>query len=236
MNPLYQIHINCKSCSRDFQTSKVRSSFKKPRKVDSDFCVHYNEGQENPEYYVVHICPYCGYASTSSFATALHEAVKELYRKKISTSWVLRDFGGRRTVDDAMFSFKLALYSAQISNENERLIAGILHHIAWLYRYQLDSENELRYLQLTLEAYMNVFEKDESGENNRAKLMYLIGDLHRRLKQYNEAVRWFGKVIQDPSITDAGMIRACREGWMNTREDMIAQRLELPEVLKSEKK
>lgn len=65
---------------------------------------------------------------------------------------------------------------------------------------------------------------------NNARLMYLIGELNRRMKHYGEAVKWFGRVINDKRINDAGMIRASREQWIVTREDMLADKVELAEL------
>jgi uncharacterized protein (DUF2225 family) len=144
----------------------------------------------------------------------------------------MRDYGGKRTLTDAMHVYKLALISAQTVGERPRVVAGILHHIAWLYRYQADAEGERRFLRYALEAYIQVYET-EGLEMNGARLMFLIGELHRRLKDYQDAVKWFGRVINDKRIMDTGMIRACREGWATTREDMLAEQLELPEEMKS---
>ena len=62
--------------------------------------------------------------------------------------------------------------------------------------------------------------------------MYLIGELNRRLGNYNDAVRWFARVINDKSIEDAGMIRASREMWQAIREEMTGKGEELPEEMK----
>ncbi|MNR68824.1 hypothetical protein D3C85_1936290 [compost metagenome] len=56
------------------------------------------------------------------------------------------------------------------------------------------------------------------------------------MKNYKDAVKWFGRVINDKKIMDAGMIRASREQWIATREDMLAQQMELPEEMLNEKK
>lgn len=230
MEPLYQISVRCAQCERTFQTSRVRPSFKKPILVDTDFCKHYKQENENPDYYVVRVCPHCGFASTESFAERLNDGQRAQYREQLADGWSGKDYGGRRTLDDAMSAYKLALLSAQIVDEKERVIAGLLHHIAWLYRYRQDSEGERRFLRFAVEAYIRVYETGED-EMNRARLMFLIGELHRRLKDYQDAVKWFGRVINDKSIVDAGMIRACRDGWAMAREDMLAERIELPEEL-----
>lgn len=194
--------------------------------------MHYKE--VNPDYYVVRVCPYCGFSSTENFSNRMTPRQKSAYYDKLGRNWTPRDYGGERDWDAAMQTYKLGLLCAQVKEEKDRIIAGLLHHIAWLYRIKGQKEQEDRFLQHALDAYIRVFETEGADQNN-ARLMYLIGELHRRLKQYHEAVRWFGRVIHDKTIMDAAMIRACREQWVATREDMLRDRLELPEEMRNEK-
>ncbi|MCI3920027.1 DUF2225 domain-containing protein [Paenibacillus sp. TRM 82003] len=232
MEPLYQTTVECTNCRREFRTARVRPSFKKAARTDTDFCTYYKEGSENPEFYVVRVCVNCGFASTDNFAKSINDRQRAAFEDRIGATWKMKDFGGRRTLEDAMFTYKLALITAQAIGERPRIVAGILHHIAWLYRYQDKAEGEARFLRYALEEYIRVYET-EGLEMNNAKLMFLIGELHRRLKEYTDAVKWFGRVINDKRIMDAGMIRACREGWASAREDMLAAQMELPEELQS---
>jgi uncharacterized protein (DUF2225 family) len=232
VEPLYTITVNCPCCENKFTTSRVRPSFKKAYRTDTDFCQYYREN--NPDYYVVRVCPYCGYASTENFAPQIGGKQKAAFKAKVTDYWTMYDYGGERTWEDALATYKLALLTAQIVGEKDRVIAGLLHHIAWLYRYKKDWVNEERFLQYARDAYISVYET-EGVDLNNARLMFLIGELHRRLKQYNDAVKWFGRVINDKSIMDAGMIRACREAWATTREDMIAAQMELPEEMQQAK-
>jgi hypothetical protein len=228
MDPLYQIKVRCACCETEFKTSRVRPSLKKAVRTDTDFCAYFKS--VNPDYYVVRVCPYCGYASTENFSDRISLKQKTAYYEKIGNHWKAKDYGGERTEAEAMECYKLALLTAQTVGENIRVIAGILHHIAWLYRYRSDKEQENRFLTFALDAYIQVFEQERDGSN--ARLMYLIGELNRRLGRYNEAVRWFGRVINDKKIMDASMIRASREMWQTLREDMMRGGLELPEEMK----
>ncbi|MCZ8522778.1 MULTISPECIES: DUF2225 domain-containing protein [Paenibacillus] len=223
VEPLFQVKVTCPQCEQEFQSSRVRPSFKKTVKTDTDFGLHYKE--INPEYYVVRICPYCGFAGTENSKAALTAADKSAFQSKIGSQWSPKDFGGERSWEDALYSYKLALLCAQSVQEKGRVTAGLLHHIAWLYREKGDDAQEKRFLQFALDEYTRVFET-EGGEMNNARLMYLLGELSRRLKHYRPAVKWFTRVINDKSITDAGMIRACREQWAAVREDMLADKLE----------
>lgn len=226
VEPLFQVKVNCNYCEATFQSSRVRPSFKKSAKTDTDFCIHYKD--INPDYYVVRVCPYCGYTSTENSTDKLTASQRVAFKEKIADRWVMRDLSGERSWDDAMFSYKLALVTAQLKNEKGRVIAGLLHHIAWLYRYKGDTEQENRFMQYALDEYTRTFET-EAGDVNNARLMYLMGELSRRLKHYNQAVKWFSRVINDKKIMDAAMIRACREQWVVTREDMAAEKVELEE-------
>jgi uncharacterized protein (DUF2225 family) len=115
--------------------------------------------------------------------------------------------------------YKLALLSAQSIGEKQRVIAGILHHIAWLYRYEGNQQEEQRFMRFALQAYIKVYE-EEGSELNNAKLMYLIGELNRRTGELTEAVKWFSRIVGDKRIMDAAMIRKSREQWQLIREQL----------------
>ncbi|MGG4145925.1 DUF2225 domain-containing protein [Paenibacillus algorifonticola] len=223
MEPLYETKVQCICCETSFMTSRVRPSFKKAVKSDTDFCGYY-KADINPDYYVVRVCPTCGYASTENGTERLSDKQKMSYYENVGSRWVTREFSGERTLQQAMATYKLALLSAQSVGESPRVIAGILHHIAWLYRYEGNHAEEQRFLRFALQAYVKVFE-GEGAELNGAKLMYLIGELNRRIGERVEAVRWFSRIVNDKRIMDAAMIRASREQWQLIREEQETSRM-----------
>ncbi|WP_059049441.1 DUF2225 domain-containing protein [Paenibacillus senegalimassiliensis] len=230
LEPLYQIKVTCSHCQNEFSTSRVRPSFKRASRTDTDFCSYYQK--ENPDYYVVRICPSCGFASTENSLERLNDRQKLKFQEAIGSRFSQRDYGGKRDWDTALETYKLALICAQTIGEKDRIIASLLHHIAWLYRYQSNREQEKRFMEFALEAYIRVFENEGVGGND-ARLMYLIGELHRRVENYNDAVKWFARVINDKKIMDAAMIRASREQWALLREEMLNGGHELPEEMQS---
>ncbi|AIQ60746.1 DUF2225 domain-containing protein [Paenibacillus borealis] len=215
--PLYSIKVVCCNCEHEFSTSRVRPSLKKAIRRDADFCSYYKD--ENPDYYVVRVCPKCGFASTENSADKLVEWQRKSFEAQVGRRWKARDFGEKRSWEVALETYKLALICAQSIKDKERIIASLLHHIAWLYRYQGDTVQEQRFLRYSLDEYVKVFENDSSGGND-ARLMYLIGELNRRVGDFTVAVRWFSRVINDQRIVDAAMIRASREQWAILREQM----------------
>jgi len=227
IDPLFQVKVQCPCCENTFSSSRVRPSFRKATRTDSDFCSHYRD-EVNPDFYVVRVCPNCGYASTENSLQELAPKQKELYKNRIGKSWVCRDYGGQRTWEEALDCYKLALLCAQTVGDKDRVIAGLLHHIAWMYRLRDNQEQERRFLRYALEAYIRVYELEGVNINN-ARLMYLIGELYRRLDEPYEAVRWFARVVNDKRIMDAGMIKASREAWQNIRQEMLEKKMELPD-------
>lgn len=223
MEPLYQSKIECICCETTYMTSRVRPSFKKAVKTDTDFCGYYKT-DVNPDFYVVRVCPNCGFASTENGLERLSDQQKKQYLDKIGVRWEKQDYCGERDAQQAMTCYKLALLSAQAVGEKDRVLAGILHHIAWLYRYEANQSEEKRFMRFALQAYIRVYEVEGVSLNN-AKLMYIIGELNRRIGELNDAVRWFSRVVNDKKIIDAAMIRACREQWQQIREEMEAGRI-----------
>lgn len=129
LDPLYRIQVTCPCCDQSYETSRVRPSFKKALRSDSDFCGYYRP-EANPDFYVVRVCLRCGYASTEHSLGQLNERQKQAYRERLSSRWTSRDYGGERSLQQAMDCYKLALMTFQAVGESERLIAGILHHLA----------------------------------------------------------------------------------------------------------
>jgi len=220
LEPLYQVTEKCGYCEMEFRTSKVRSSFKKATFTDTDFYCRYKSA--NPDYYVVAVCPECGYSFSENFSDALSPVFRTKFEQAVRKNWQGGDYSGERSWEDTLRTFKLAVLCAQLKQEKDRVAAGLLHHIAWLYREKGDAEQERRFLQLALEAYIKVYELEGINVNN-ARLMYLLGELNRRLGHYNEAVRWFDRVVNDKKIVDSAMIRASRDQWALTRRDMQEQ-------------
>lgn len=234
VGPLYQLKAECPACRNTFQTSRIRPSFKKSIKSDSDYCIHYANPDLNPDYYVVQVCEHCGCSTTEHAMKRWNEQQLALFKEKIASQWQPRSYGGARTWKEALETYQLALLTAQTIGESKRVIAGLLHHMAWLYRYHGDHEQEQRYLHNALDAYHDVYER-ESDELNDAKLVFITGELHRRVGEFSEAAKCFARIIHDKKIMDAAIIRAAREQWAVMREQMQALKLETPDQLFEEK-
>ena len=214
IEPLYKKTIVCDQCKSQFTTSKIRSSTVRVDYTDSDFCAHYREN--NPNFYEVRVCPNCGSASTEKFMVPFNQVSRSIFMDKIGNHWRTKDFGGERTKEEAMQAYKLALLGAQIRGERDVIIAQLCHHIAWLYRYDEKQDDEKRFLGLALKSYMQSY-VNEKADIHLSKLIYVIGELHARTGDVAEAIRWFGKIINEKSNVDPAMSQKARERWSDLR-------------------
>ncbi len=211
MDDLFLKSLTCLSCGHQFKSSKVRRSKYVVSKIDTDFCTHYK--RENPLFYNVNICPVCGYGFTEGFS-APGEKTKEILKNKIFKFTI--DFSGKRTIDLAILAYRRAIDCALLQKGRNILLAGLLLHTAWLYRFSGEGEPEIKYMTESLHYYKEAFEKDaEIG--NMARTLYVMGDLSRRLGNDREAILYFTRIINDKSINDAGIIRMARERWQDMR-------------------
>ena len=214
LEPLYQKTIVCDHCNTQFPTSKVRSSVVRVAKTDSDFCAHYKD--INPNFYDVRVCPSCGNATTEKFTVSLNKLTRQIFQDKIGKNWSVKDYGGERTVEDAIKCYKLALLNAQIREERALIIAQLCHHIAWFYRFAENQPEDQRFLGFALKNYEQAY-INEKSDFNLGKLMYLIGELYARTGNHTEAIRWYGKVVNDRSISEQGIVQMARDRWTDLR-------------------
>ncbi|WP_027417753.1 DUF2225 domain-containing protein [Aneurinibacillus terranovensis] len=224
---LYDKKFQCAHCDHEFKSKKVRMRHSHPIKRDSDFCVHYENQSENPILYHVVVCPECGFSFNDNFRKSVPDYIQQRIQEKITANWTPKDYTGVRTVREAISTYKLAIYTADIREESHCVLAGLSLRLAWMYRFQKNKTNEERFLHLALNEYELSFEEADylNTDMSELKILYLIGELYRRLGEPNHALRYFSKVVEHPlKSTDPQMVRAARDQWQNMRDDMKKQR------------
>jgi uncharacterized protein (DUF2225 family) len=123
-------------------------------------------------------------------------------------------------LDDAIATFKLAIYTAELRNAKASLIAGLCLKLAWLYRFAEDKQENV-FLEHAMEKYLEAFDKEELpfGNLNGISVMYLLGELSRRLGKLNDAIAWFGKAVSSPERGSNPRIeRMARDQWALAKE------------------
>ncbi len=219
LTDLYDKKVKCPVCEFEFSTKKVRSSKLRLLKRDEDFLNHYKS--ENPIKYNIFVCPKCGFSAWESRYEQFKPENKGLILKNITAKWVPRDFGGERSLDDAIEAYKLALLNGMFLKCTNLEQANTCLNIAWLYRLKEEVDEEIRFMTMARDRFMDAYNGESlSGTNmDESKLSYLIGELSRRINDKNQAQVWLGVCINlpatklNPSIDDMA-----REQWRLVKE------------------
>lgn len=215
---LYTKKVTCPICSRQFSSMKAKINSCKVEKKDEDFCTHYED--LNPMYYEIFVCPFCGYAASESSFGNLTEAEKKILSDAFAGRMVGRSFCTQRSLEDAIAACKLAIYTAELREAKASVLAGLCLKLAWFYRFAGDKKEEV-FLSYALKNYLEAFNKEELpiGNLNEISIMYLLGELSRRLGRYNDAVVWFGKAVASPERGENPRIeKLAREQWILAKE------------------
>lgn len=217
---LFDKDVVCPCCTYKFTTKKVRASRLRLLRRDQDFLNHY-DSEEYPLKYNIFVCPNCGYAtSENKFLKISLDQIKNI-KANITSKWVPREFGGVRSLPEAIESQQLALLQA-INLEYSKLELGSLClNIGWLYRIGKDNGEEVRFLTLARDQFIEAYNNESlSGTNmDESKLTYLIGELSRRIGDKDKALSWFntclglGTTNMNPALEDM-----VRQQWRLTRE------------------
>ncbi len=211
---LYSKKVTCPICNKQFSSMKAKVNSCKVEKKDEDFCTHYVD--LNPLYYDIFVCPFCAYSAYEHSFGEVNEAEIQLLKNAFSRRTVGRSFCTQRGLNDAIAACKLAIHTAELRNAR----AGLCLKLAWLYRFAGDKQEEV-FLGYALRNYLEAFEKEELpiGNLNEISMMYLLGELSRRLGKLNDAIVWFGKVVMSPEKEENPKIeKLAREQWILAKE------------------
>jgi uncharacterized protein len=222
LEAFYEKKMTCSFCSKSFNTLKVRSRFSIPYQIDSDFCPHYREGNYNPHFYFVNVCPECGFAFSEEFSDHFPVGAKEVIRVQITGHWTKRNFSQVRDIHQALESYKLAILAGSLKKEKNAVLAGLCLRLSWLYRIENNTEQEKRFQDLSLKAYEESFaHSDFTGTSmSEIKVLFIIGELSRRSGQFKKAVSYFSMVIQHKNAKDEQkIVNLAREQWRVAKEE-----------------
>ena len=219
---LYDRKVECQICKNTYVTKKVRTRFIRAHRHDTDFCSFYTSTKTNPLLYYVSVCPVCGFSSSEECSDYFPPMAKDLIKQKICHNWQRKDYGQERTLDMSINSYKLAIYCATIKKEKHIALGGLYIRLAWLYRTeQVNPQEEQRFLRLALDEYILSCSVGEFTDTpfSETKLLYLIGDVSRRVGLEGQATRYFSRVIEKQKETiEKGIVQMAKDRWSEMRE------------------
>jgi uncharacterized protein (DUF2225 family) len=229
---LYDKKCVCRHCTSIFHTKRVRSGSQAILKRDADFCTYYKEQALNPIMYTVHVCPECGFAFTDQFAQTMLPATKKLVQEHITAKWTPKDFGGVRSHTAALACYKLAIYAAELTGEAHSVKAGLYLRVAWLFRFKGNDKEESRFLKLAVREYEQSYIHSDyvtsDKEMSEVRILYLIGELMRRVRQFDKAILYFSKALEFRNRTvETGILAMAHDQWQLAREEYKRQQAKI---------
>ena len=220
---LYDRKIKCKICENEYMTKKVRTRFIRAHRHDTDFCSFYTSIKINPLLYYVSVCPMCGFSISEECTDYFPPMSKDLIQQKICDHWNRKDYGQERTLDLAINSYKLAIYCATLKKEKHIALGGLYLRLAWLYRTEsVMPQEEQRFLRLALDEYIQSYSVGDFSDTSfsETRLLYLIGDLSKRVGLEGQAIRYFSRVIEKQKVTiEKVIVEMERDLWSEIREE-----------------
>lgn len=204
--PLWNKKLQCPFCNGEFETTRLRPSALRVKEKWSDFGCLY-EGH-SPYLYAITACSHCMVAARNEEFEKLNPSYEpklmEFSKKMKGSPQKPALFAlGEATVEQAIRRHELAIACHKLRAHSEAgELAGLLLHIVWIRRVNGDAEGERKALEQAVEAYKLFYEKgnklpEKLGEPG---VLYLIGELLRRLGQYREARNYFGKALSSKEL------------------------------------
>lgn len=187
--------ITCPVCGDNFEAISVKARSPRVISRDSDFFIRYSV--INPYLYDVIICSSCGYSSMKSEFNKIKKFQIDLVKNKITPKWKCKFYPTIFTEQIAIERYKLALLTAVLTDSKTSTKSMICLKTAWIYRLLDDTKNENILLEQALDGFQEVFFNETLPVYglDTFSLMYLIGDLSRRLNKNDDALKWYSKTL-----------------------------------------
>lgn len=217
VEPTYSVEKTCPICEQKFSVTRTRGR-QVMEKQDSDFCAHFKD--INPYYYTVWVCSHCGYAAVDSSFEDASVAAKDKIAKFLATRNVNVNYSGQRTREQAIDTYKLAIFFANLIAAPASRLAELYLRLGWLFREGEQVEEEKTALAKACEYYEQALlrERLPIGSLSEVAVSYLIGELARRSGQNEKALLYLGKVVGNPAAKlEPRVLTLARDAWHEAR-------------------
>ena len=227
MESFFEQQKVCPVCQTKFTVTRVRSSACFVISRDTDFRVKYRD--IDPLLYSIWVCPDCQYTNNDKdFIQEFRQHELERLKKGLP---LLKseepDFSGERTPQKALRAVELAIRTAMVRQAPAIVLAGFYLRGAWLLRDLGKTKEEINFIEQAKKLYQHSFEKEWGRYDEKMSdttVMYLIGELNRRMGDNEEAIKWFSRTMTNKDFKSQPEInRLVRDQWEIAREDYKKQ-------------
>lgn len=193
MTALRQIELCCPSCGNEFNSQAVVSTNAFGGKR-TDF--HERAAGMQPLPYQVHMCDRCGYSGTERDFTDQTD-ISPLVREHVWSE--LSPYVGAPVSGSE--KYEAAAKVAEWQGADSRYVGDLWLRAAWCCVDEGDIEAERFYRRHAAWAFEQALEQyDSIPREERAVLVYLVGELWRRIGDAHQADAWFDSVPEE--VTD----------------------------------
>lgn len=215
MSDLFDRNYNCSICGNQFTSKQVKKSAIKTKLRERDFHAYYSGA--SPVYYGVICCPNCGYAKfEKDFLEDISPAEKSIVKDLITKNWRYQNFCEERDLQNTIKVHLIALANYKILKASTNILGKLYLRLAWFYRELENQEDELKYIKLAIDSFQHSFENEklDIDPEKEIEIIYLVGELNRRIGNYKEAIQWFSNVVNHEFAYKTRMIKGyARDQW-----------------------
>lgn len=216
----FTVEKKCPVCGETTRVVKVKSKLLAER-TDEDFCVHYKDF--NPYFYKIWFCEHCGFAADEkTFLGSIPLTHKRKIQEFLNSRKLGLKFVEERQVPDAVASFKLAIFYAELTGQSLAKRAGLYLELGWIYRASEEKECEDEMLERAISLYDRSLMTERYPINGLSDntVIYLIGAIYYRLHDFEKSTQYLSRIIGDQRIRDEDIVlyKRARDLWQRVRE------------------
>lgn len=209
---IYEKTYKCPVCDKEFKSKTVMTGKAKLLSVDTDLRPKY-QGIDCIKYDCV-VCEHCGYSVLTRFFGALSSLQIRNIRENICDHFNGIKFNENiYSYDEAIVRYQLALANAVVKRAKNGEKAYTCLKIAWLYRGKAENLDiseqdykeqfsectieEQKYMAMAYEGFIKAVQEEYFPicGMDESTVWYLLADLARRNKKYDESARYISEVL-----------------------------------------
>ncbi|BDU50290.1 DUF2225 domain-containing protein [Haliovirga abyssi] len=200
---IWEKEVECPVCGTNFITYNFKSKSLPIKEKESDFHEIYDF--LNPLVFDIWVCPECLYASKrEDFEDVNMELIEKIAKDKSKRKKIANkaDFNLPRNNELGILSYRLAIMSYRYRKQSNAFFGSLYLKACWIAREQRDIDVEMEFMRLVTDYYEKALSSGEKigGQLSELGLIYLLGELYRRLGDLDKAGKYFMKVKQDPEV------------------------------------
>ena len=215
----FVVEKKCPICGKMTRVAKTKARLI-TLGTDEDMCVHYKDF--NPYFYKIWFCEHCGFAAEEKvFLGNMPARHKEKIENFLKDRRMALEFVEDRGKAEAVASFKLGIFYAEMLDASLNRRAGLYLMLAWIYRDAGEKENEVEMLGRAADLYDRSLTTEPYPQNGMSDglCMYLIGAIYFRMGEIDKSTQYLSRIIGDNNIrnNDPKLYEKTRRLWEDVR-------------------